>query len=198
MFFKVSVFHCHNFLLVHFCFSVSSWSKVDKQLKFTANAEYAGKIIRVRTNLWYTSSLSWDHLKPVSTFGYQLNMSYFESQSEGVMDPKSRYSVVGVKIGDFPLANMADFIFHFVLEMTSIYLKFLLLYYLPSYMITISSWFFYLLPSTSYPARTALLMTAFLLLIQIYNSVVNDTPNSNGNPQLSVNHYFVCNAAPHP
>merc|ERR1719232_671209 len=98
----------------------------------------------------------------MSTFGYHLNMSYFESQAEGVMNPESRYSVVGVKI-----------------EMTSIYLKFLLLYYLPSYMITISSWFFYLLPSTSYPARTALLMTAFLLLIQIYNSVVNDTPSSN-------------------
>ena len=71
--------------------------------------------------------------------------------------------------------------------MTSLYLKFLLLYYLPSYMITISSWFFYLLPSTSYPARTALLMTAFLLLIQIYNSVVTDTPNSNGNNQ---NHLY--------
>ena len=71
--------------------------------------------------------------------------------------------------------------------MTSIYKKFLLLYYVPSYMITISSWFFYLLPSTSYPARTALLMTAFLLLIQIYNSVVNDTPNSNGRLSLTNN-----------
>ena len=28
--------------------------------------------------------------------------------------------------------------------------------------------------------RTALLMTAFLLLINIYNSVVNETPNSDG------------------
>ena len=74
--------------------------------------------------------------------------------------------------------------------MTSIYVKFLLLYYLPSYMITISSWFFYLLPSTSYPARTALLMTAFLLLIQIYNSVVNDTPNSNGKSREAVYHYL--------
>ena len=33
--------------------------------------------------------------------------------------------------------------------------------------------------SNSLP-RTALLMTAFLLLINIYNSVVNETPNSDG------------------
>ena len=31
--------------------------------------------------------------------------------------------------------------------------------------------------------RTALLMTAFLLLINIYNSVVNETPNSDGKYQ---------------
>ena len=42
-------------------------------------------------------------------------MSYIESQSEGIMDPKSRYSVVGVKIGDFPLANMTDFILELTL-----------------------------------------------------------------------------------
>ena len=123
----------------------------------------------------------------MSTFGYQLNMSYFESQAEGIMDQSSRYSVVGVKMGRV-VAFIYKMIWNFFccVEMTSLYLKFLLLYYLPSYMITISSWFFYLLPSTSYPARTALLMTAFLLLIQIYNSVVTDTPNSNGKSKPSI------------
>ena len=36
--------------------------------------------------------------------------------------------------------------------------------------------------------RTALLMTAFLLLVQIYNSVVNETPNSDG--QLISSKFF--------
>ena len=63
--------------------------------------------------------------------------------------------------------------------------KYIYIWYIPTIMITISSWFFYLLPSTSYPARTALLMTAFLLLINIYNSVVNETPNSDGMFSLS-------------
>ena len=40
-----------------------------------------------------------------------------------------------------------------VIEMTSEYIKYISLYYIPTLMITITSWFFYLLPSTSYPAR---------------------------------------------
>ena len=66
------------------------------------------------------------------------------------------------------------------LELTSLWDKYILLYYLPTLMMVVTSWFFYLLPSTSYPARTALLVTVFLLLINIYNGVVNDTPNSDG------------------
>ena len=53
-------------------------------------------------------------------------------------------------------------------------------YYLPTSMFTITSWFSFLLPPTSYPARTSLLVTIFLCQIGIFNAVVQDTPNENG------------------
>jgi len=102
-----------------------------------------------------------DKLVVPDTFGYSLNMILFNGIGTGVKDPGAKFHIAGIKM-----------------VMTSVYHKYLLLYYVPTFMITITSWFFYLLPSTSYPARTALLMTAFLLLVQIYNSVVNETPNS--------------------
>merc|ERR1712025_138825 len=59
------------------------------------------------------------------------------------------------------------------------WLRYIFLYYIPTSLIVITSWIFFLLPSTSYPARTALLVTVFLLLINIFSGVVNDTPNTN-------------------
>ena len=47
-------------------------------------------------------------------------------------------------------------------------------------MFTITSWFSFLLPPTSYPARTSLLVTIFLCQIGIFNAVVENTPNENG------------------
>ena len=58
--------------------------------------------------------------------------------------------------------------------------KCLLVYFLPTSMFTITSWFSFLLPPTSYPARTSLLVTIFLCQIGIFNTVVQDTPNENG------------------
>ena len=79
--------------------------------------------------------------------------------------------------------------------------RYIFLYYIPTGLIVVTSWIFFLLPSTSYPARfstrfskedviniviyhkysdrTALLVTVFLLLINIFSGVVNDTPNTN-------------------
>ena len=58
--------------------------------------------------------------------------------------------------------------------------KCLLVYFLPTSMFTITSWFSFLLPPKSYPARTSLLVTIFLCQIGIFNAVVLDTPNENG------------------
>jgi len=69
-------------------------------------------------------------------FGYFWNFEYLQASEQGIKDPTEKFSIVGINI-----------------EMTSDWQKFILLYYLPTYMITITSWFFYLLPSTSYPSR---------------------------------------------
>merc|ERR1712012_456332 len=44
----------------------------------------------------------------------------------------------------------------------------------------ITSWVSFLLPATSYPARTSLLVTVFLCQIGIFNSVIQETPNQDG------------------
>ena len=51
------------------------------------------------------------------------------------------------------------------------------MYYLPTSMFTMTSWVSYLLPPTSYPARTSLLVTVFLCQVGIFTAAIKDTPN---------------------
>ena len=44
-------------------------------------------------------------------------------------------------------------------------------------MFTVTSWVSYLLPPTSYPARTSLLVTVFLCQVGIFTAAIKDTPN---------------------
>ena len=100
------------------------------------------------------------------SFDYNIFTQYVTGSGEGVRNASLRYSVAGVE-----------------LVLRGRYEKYLTLYYVPTVLITVASWIFFLLPSTSYPARTALLVTVFLLLINIFSSVVNETPNTNNGGQ---------------
>ena len=60
------------------------------------------------------------------------------------------------------------------------YSKYLWVYYLPTSMFTVTSWVSFILPPTSYPARTSLLVTVFLCQIGLFNAVIRDTPNQDG------------------
>ena len=71
------------------------------------------------------------------------------------------YSVVGIKI-----------------DMISRYRKYLFVYFIPTTMFTLTSWVSYLLPPTSYPARTSLLVTVFLCQVGIFTAAIKDTPSS--------------------
>ena len=51
-------------------------------------------------------------------------------------------------------------------------------------MFTVTSWFSYLLPPNSYPARTSLLVTTFLCQIGIFTSAIKDTPSSDNGLKL--------------
>ena len=73
------------------------------------------------------------------------------------------FSVVGIKI-----------------DLVSRYRKYLFVYFIPTTMFTLTSWVSYLLPPTSYPARTSLLVTVFLCQVGIFTAAIKDTPNFDG------------------
>ena len=97
----------------------------------------------------------------LKSYDYDVKTSYIETIKPGDYNVSNKYSIVGVK-----------------LVLKNKWRKYIMLYYVPTTLIVITSWVFFLLPSTSYPARTALLVTVFLLLINIFSNVVNDTPSS--------------------
>ena len=66
------------------------------------------------------------------------------------------------------------------IKLESRYDKYIFIYYIPTTMFTLTSWVSFLLPPTSYPARTTLLVTVFLCQIGIFNAVIKDTPNKDG------------------
>lgn len=109
-------------------------------------------------------------------FDYGLTVDYVTGKGHGVSNPNDVYSVVGLEL-------------KFHMKWT----RYIFLYYIPTGLIVITSWIFFLLPSTSYPARTALLVTVFLLLINIFSGVVNDTPNTNDGQMTDLEFWtFMC------
>ena len=59
------------------------------------------------------------------------------------------------------------------------------IYYLPSTLFVITSWVSFLIPPEVVPGRMALLVTLFLVLINIFNNVTNITPNTEGMTAIS-------------
>jgi hypothetical protein len=118
-------------------------------------------------------------LVDLKSFDYRIQTSYLTGEDtvrKGIKNPAVLYSVVGIR-----------------LELFSKWQKYITLYYVPTVLIVLTSWIFFLLPSTSYPARTALLVTVFLLLINIFSSVVNETPNTSDGGKFSHQH-SMCHA----
>ena len=68
---------------------------------------------------------------------------------------------------------------HHCIISISMYLfsKYIYIYFIPTSMFTATSWVSHLLPPTSYPARTSLLVTTFLCQVGIFNSALQNTPN---------------------
>ena len=97
---------------------------------------------------------------------YRVNVSYIsgeETKKKSWFSNDIVYSIAGLKI-----------------ELVSKYEKYILIYYLPSTIFTLTSWVSFLLPPTCYPARTTLLVTVFLCQIGVFNAVIKDTPNKDG------------------
>eukprot|EP00093_Oithona_nana_P008850 08850.XXX_313244_316909_1 [CDS] Oithona nana genome sequencing. len=64
--------------------------------------------------------------------------------------------------------------------------KYLYIYYLPSGLFVIVSWVSFLIPPEVVPGRMALLVTLFLVLVNIFNTINNISPNVEGMTAISM------------
>ena len=104
--------------------------------------------------------------------GYTLTVDYLKG--DDTLGPSYStkgvsFSVVGLKI-----------------DLVSKYKQYIYNYFVPTTMFTMTSWVSYLLPPTSYPARTSLLVTVFLCQVGIFTAAIKDTPNYDGGLQRTV------------
>ena len=98
--------------------------------------------------------------------GYSITVDYLKGDDTigpSYSKDSVRFSVVGLKI-----------------DLVSKYNQYVFVYFIPTSMFTVTSWVSFLLPPTSYPARTSLLVTVFLCQIGIFNAVIRDTPKQDG------------------
>merc|ERR1719189_2258563 len=64
-------------------------------------------------------------------------------------------------------------------------MKYLYIYYLPSGLFVVVSWVVFLIPPEVVPGRMAMLITLFLVLINIFNIVTSNSPNVEGMTAIS-------------
>ena len=97
--------------------------------------------------------------------GYDFTVNYLKGEETAVPSWSGRgwYSVVGLRI-----------------DLVSLYRKYIFLYFIPTAIFTATSWVSHLLPPTSYPARTSLLVSMFLCQVGLFTSAIKDTPDYDG------------------
>jgi hypothetical protein len=131
-------------------FRMSAFTFTDDQMLFLTNSSLPPDHVLVKEKIRH----------------YDLSLAYLavsDSRVPSWESPGKFYSVPGIRI---LLANRPG--------------KYVWVYYLPTSLFTLTSWFSFLLPPTSYPARTALLITIFLCQINLFNGVLRETPSANG------------------
>merc|ERR1719150_2779917 len=73
----------------------------------------------------------------------------------------------------------------FEMTLTRNVAKYLYIYYLPSGLFVVVSWVSFLIPPEVVPGRMALLVTLFLVLTNIFNTITNISPNVEGMTAIS-------------
>ena len=58
--------------------------------------------------------------------------------------------------------------------------NYIITYYFPTGMFVIISWISFLVPPESVPGRMTILVTVFLCLVNIFNSITNNIPKADG------------------
>merc|ERR1719322_1224968 len=114
----------------------------------------------------------------------------FETESAGYLDPIGNsialdYDIkikrlnpedqvfLGGSLGNFSLAG-------FEMVLSRYVSTYIITYYLPSGLFVIVSWISFLIPMEVIPGRMALLVTLFLVLVNIFNTVTTNTPKAEG------------------
>ncbi len=86
---------------------------------------------------------------------------------------KSDSVFLGGSLGNFSLAGFEMVLHRYVST-------YIITYYLPSGLFVIVSWISFLIPMDVIPGRMALLVTLFLVLVNIFNTVTTNTPKAEG------------------
>ena len=127
----------------------------------------------------------------VGSYSYDDTKMVFVTQHAGYQAPKTANNIaldyaisitplrpedslfLGGSLGNFSLAGF-DMVLH---RFVSTYI---ITYYLPSGLFVIVSWISFLIPMDVIPGRMALLVTLFLVLVNIFNTVTTNTPKAEG------------------
>ena len=83
------------------------------------------------------------------------------------------------------IVNILTYIVWHILLMFSTYFRYLYIYYLPSGLFVAVSWVSFVIPPEVVPGRMALLVTLFLVLTNIFNTITNVSPNVEGMTAIS-------------
>ena len=130
-------------------------------------------------------------LTQVGSYSYDDTKMKFITENAGYQDPKTSNSIaldyaisierlddsdavfLGGALGNFSLAGFEMVLHRYVST-------YIITYYLPSGLFVIVSWISFLIPMDVIPGRMALLVTLFLVLVNIFNTVTTNTPKAEG------------------
>ena len=130
-------------------------------------------------------------LTQVGSYSYDDTKMKFITENAGYQDPNTSNSIaldyaisierlddsdavfLGGALGNFSLAGFEMVLHRYVST-------YIITYYLPSGLFVIVSWISFLIPMDVIPGRMALLVTLFLVLVNIFNTVTTNTPKAEG------------------
>jgi len=109
------------------------------------------------------TTASYDTANKNTILDYMVEVQQLREEDRIVLYAGQNYSVTGIEM-----------------RLSRHVLKYLYIYYLPSGLFVVVSWVGFLIPPEVVPGRMAMLITLFLVLINIFNIVTTNSPNVEG------------------
>jgi len=126
----------------------------------------------------------------VGSYSYDSSKMIFIAKSTGYSTKQSNSIALDYEIKIEPLkdkdkvldyGSLGNFsLSGFEMVLTRYVSTYIITYYLPSGLFVIVSWISFLIPMDVIPGRMALLVTLFLVLVNIFNTVTTNTPKAEG------------------